>query len=58
MIPDKEYLFSSSFLRAGEGVGNVSTRMAQMLEAASAGQLYQIVSELFRVSVPDRKSVV
>ncbi|MCI8611648.1 MAG: V-type ATPase subunit [Clostridiales bacterium] len=58
MIPDKEYLFSSSFLRAGEGVGNVSTRMAQMLEAASAGQLYQIVSELFRVSVPTEEKMV
>lgn len=58
MIPDKEYLFSSSFLRAGEGVGNVSARMARMLEASSAGQLYQIVSELFHVSVPAKEKLV
>ncbi len=58
MIPDKEYLFSSSFLRASEGAGNVSARMARMLEAPSAGQLYQVVSELFRVSVPATEKMI
>ncbi len=58
MIPDKEYLFSSSFLRAGEGIGNVSVRMSRMLEASTAGQLYQTVSELFRISVPAEEKMV
>ena len=58
MIPDKEYLFSSSFLRAGEGIGTVSVRMARMLEASTAEQLYQTVSELFGISVPAEEKMV
>lgn len=58
MIPDKEYLFSSSFLRAGEGIGNVSMRMSRMLEASTAEQLCQTVSELFRISVPAEEKMV
>jgi len=36
MIPDNEYLFSSSFLQAGEGIGSASSRTVRMLEAPSA----------------------
>lgn len=52
MIPDNEYLFSSSFLRAGEGIGTASGRTARMLEASSAEQLYQTVAEVFRIPAP------
>lgn len=52
MIPDNEYLFSSSFLRAGEGIGTASGRSVRMLEASSVGQLYQTVAEIFQIPVP------
>ena len=58
MTLDNEYLFSSSFLRAGEGVGTPSNRMTRMLEAASPKQLYQTVAEVFRISVPEREEAV
>ncbi len=58
MIPDNEYLFSSSFLQAGEGIGSASSRTVRMLEAPSAEQLYQTVAEMFRIPMPsDGKAV-
>lgn len=58
MIPDNEYLFSSSFLRAGEGIGSASSRTVRMLEAPSAEQLYQTAAEVFRIPMPsDGKAV-
>ncbi len=58
MIPDNEYLFSSSFLRAGEGIGTASGRTVRMLEASSAGQLYQTVAEVFQIPVPSEEKHV
>lgn len=58
MIPENEYLFSSSFLRAGEGIGSASSRTMRMLEASSAEQLYQTAAEVFRIPMPsDGKTV-
>lgn len=58
MTSEKEYLFSSSFLRAGEGIGNPAVRTLRMLEASSAEQLYQTVAELFRISLPAEEKLV
>lgn len=58
MIPDNEYLFSSSFLRAGEGIGSASSRTVRMLEAPSAEQLYLTVAEVFRISMPSEGKTV
>lgn len=58
MIPDNEYLFASSFLRAGEGVGTPSGRIARMLEASSVEQLYQTAAETYRISVPAQEKKV
>lgn len=57
MIEQNEYLFSSSFLRAGEGVGTPAQRMMRMLEAQTPAQLYAAMAEMFRVSCAEETTV-
>ena len=49
MAHPNEYLFSSSFLQAGEGVGTPAGRLSRMLEATAPESLYATVAELFRL---------
>lgn len=52
MLSDTDYLFSSSFLRAGEGLGTSAERLTRMLEAPSPQQLYQTVADIFQTPLP------
>lgn len=50
MIPDREYVFASSFIKASEGRGTPAERLARFREASDAAALRAAAAEAFRVS--------
>ena len=50
MIPDREYVFASSFIKASDGRGTPAERLAKFREASDTEALRAAVSEAFGVS--------
>lgn len=50
MIPDREYVFASSFIKAAEGKGTPAERLSRFREASDRDSLRSSAAEAFKVS--------